>query len=102
MVSPLKMRPFWVSPLLPRGTSQPLFFTVTRPATRPARQLGKHHSAHLHFHIMDASLPLGADRNLPHVFDSFRYQGRIGDDLMPVLLDTPEQREIIRCLKRYS
>jgi hypothetical protein len=51
---------------------------------------------------MDASLPLGADRNLPHVFDSFRYQGRIGDDLMPVLLDTPEQREIIRCLKRYS
>jgi hypothetical protein len=51
---------------------------------------------------MDASLPLGADRNLPYVFDSFRYQGRIGDDLMPVLLDTPEQREIIRCLKRYS
>jgi murein DD-endopeptidase MepM/ murein hydrolase activator NlpD len=27
---------------------------------------------HLHFHVMDAPLPLGADHNLPYVFDSFR------------------------------
>jgi hypothetical protein len=26
---------------------------------------------HLHFHVMDAPLPLGADHNLPYVFDSF-------------------------------
>ena len=48
---------------------------------------------HLHFHIMDAPLALGADHNLPYVFDSFRYQGRIEDDLTPDLLDTPEPRE---------
>jgi murein DD-endopeptidase MepM/ murein hydrolase activator NlpD len=48
---------------------------------------------HLHFHVMDAPLPLGADHNLPYVFDSFRYQGRIEDDLTPDLLDTPEPRE---------
>ena len=48
---------------------------------------------HLHFHIMDAPLPLGAAHNLPYVFDSFRYQGRIEDDLMPDLLDTPEPSE---------
>jgi hypothetical protein len=48
---------------------------------------------HLHFHLMDAPLPLGAENNLPYVFDSFRYQGRIEDDLTPVLLDTPEPRE---------
>jgi murein DD-endopeptidase MepM/ murein hydrolase activator NlpD len=48
---------------------------------------------HLHLHIMDAPLPLGADHNLPYVFDSFRYQGRIEDDLTPDLLDTPEPRE---------
>ena len=38
-------------------------------------------------------LALGADHNLPYVFDSFRYQGRIEDDLTPDLLDTPEPRE---------
>jgi hypothetical protein len=48
---------------------------------------------HLHFHIMDAPLPLGAENNLPYVFDSFRYQGRIEDDLTPDLLDNPEPRE---------
>ena len=36
---------------------------------------------HLHFHVMDAPLPLGAEHNLPYVFDLFRYQGFIGDDL---------------------
>jgi hypothetical protein len=48
---------------------------------------------HLHFHLMDAPLPLGADHNLPYVFDSFAYQGRIEDDLTPVLLGNPEHRE---------
>jgi hypothetical protein len=48
---------------------------------------------HLHFHVMDAPLPLGADHNLPYVFDSFTYQGRFKDDGTPVLLDTPEPRE---------
>jgi murein DD-endopeptidase MepM/ murein hydrolase activator NlpD len=38
---------------------------------------------HLHFHVMDAPLPLGADHNLPYVFDTFRYQGFFGDDLTP-------------------
>jgi hypothetical protein len=48
---------------------------------------------HLHFHVMDAPLALGADSNLPYVFDSFRYQGRIEDDLTPVLLENPDPRE---------
>jgi murein DD-endopeptidase MepM/ murein hydrolase activator NlpD len=48
---------------------------------------------HLHFHVMDAPLALGADHNLPYVFDSFAYQGRIEDDLTPVLLENPEHRE---------
>jgi murein DD-endopeptidase MepM/ murein hydrolase activator NlpD len=48
---------------------------------------------HLHFHVMDAPLPLGAENNLPYVIDSFRYQGYIGDDLTPHLLKTPEPRE---------
>jgi hypothetical protein len=42
---------------------------------------------------MDAPLPLGADHNLPYVFDSFTYQGRFEDDGTPDLLDTPEPRE---------
>lgn len=48
---------------------------------------------HLHFHVMDAPLPLGAENNLPYVFDSFRYQGFIGDDLTPHLLKNPQPRE---------
>jgi murein DD-endopeptidase MepM/ murein hydrolase activator NlpD len=48
---------------------------------------------HLHFHVMDAPLPLGADHNLPYVFDSFVYQGHYEDGLTPILLDTPEPRE---------
>jgi murein DD-endopeptidase MepM/ murein hydrolase activator NlpD len=48
---------------------------------------------HLHFHVMDAPLPLAAENNLPYVFDSFRYQGFIGDDLTPHLLDNPQPRE---------
>jgi hypothetical protein len=51
---------------------------------------------HLHFHVMDGPLPLGADHNLPYVFDSFRYQGHmeIGEqDLTPVLLENPVLRE---------
>ena len=48
---------------------------------------------HLHFHVMDAPLPLGADHNLPYVIDSFRYQGYIGDDLTPHLLENPQHRE---------
>jgi hypothetical protein len=38
-------------------------------------------------------LPLGAEHNLPYVFDSFTYQGRFEDDGTPILLDTPEPRE---------
>jgi murein DD-endopeptidase MepM/ murein hydrolase activator NlpD len=48
---------------------------------------------HLHFHVMDAPLPLGADHNLPYVIDSFLYQGFIGDDLTPHLLENPQPRE---------
>lgn len=48
---------------------------------------------HLHFHVMDAPLPLGAEHNVPYVFDSFRYQGYIGDDLTPHLLENPQPRE---------
>jgi hypothetical protein len=48
---------------------------------------------HLHFHVMDAPLPLGAENNLPYVIDSFRYQGFIGDDLTPHLLENPQHRE---------
>ena len=47
---------------------------------------------HLHFHVMDAPLPLGAKHNLPYVIDSFRYQGFIGDDLTPQLLNKPQPR----------
>ena len=49
---------------------------------------------HLHFHVMDAPLLLGADHNLPYVFDSFVYKGHLEDpDGTPILLDTPEPRE---------
>ena len=49
---------------------------------------------HLHFHVMDAPLALGADHNLPYVFDSFAYRGRIEGALdTPVLLKNPEPRE---------
>ncbi len=53
---------------------------------------------HLHFHVMDAPLPLGADRNLPYVFDAFDYQGSVKEDATPDnitldLLTTPEPRE---------
>jgi hypothetical protein len=42
---------------------------------------------------MDAPSPLGADHNLPYVFDSYAYQGFIGDDLTPHLLENPRPRE---------
>jgi hypothetical protein len=48
---------------------------------------------HLHFHVMDAPLPLGADHNLPYVIDSFRYQGYFEDDGTPHLLENPQHRE---------
>jgi murein DD-endopeptidase MepM/ murein hydrolase activator NlpD len=48
---------------------------------------------HLHFHVMDAPLPLGSDHNLPYVIDSFGYQGFIADDLTPYLLENPQHRE---------
>jgi hypothetical protein len=48
---------------------------------------------HLHFHVMDAPLPLGAENNLPYVIDSFCYQGFIGNDLTPHLLENPQPRE---------
>ena len=48
---------------------------------------------HLHFHVMDAPLPLGADNNLPYVFDSYVLQGHYEDALTPVLLDKPEARQ---------
>jgi hypothetical protein len=49
---------------------------------------------HLHFHVMDAPLELGADRNLPYVFDAFDYQGFLdAADGTPSLLTTPEARE---------
>ena len=44
--------------------------------------------------MMDAPLALGADHNLPYVFDPFAYRGRIEGDLnTPVLLKNPEPRE---------
>lgn len=54
---------------------------------------GNSFSPHLHFHVMDAPLPLGADRNLPYVFDAFDYQGFFEEDGTPNLLNTPEPRE---------
>ena len=54
---------------------------------------GNSGAPHLHFHVMDAPTPLGADHNLPYVIDSFRYQGYIGDDLTPHLLKNPQPRE---------
>jgi murein DD-endopeptidase MepM/ murein hydrolase activator NlpD len=55
---------------------------------------GNTSAPHLHFHVMDAPVPLGADHNLPYVFDSFVYQGYLEDpDGTPILLDTPEPRE---------
>jgi hypothetical protein len=48
---------------------------------------------HLHFHMMDAPLPLGADHNLPYVIDSFRYQGFIDEAAIPHLLKNPQPRE---------
>jgi murein DD-endopeptidase MepM/ murein hydrolase activator NlpD len=48
---------------------------------------------HLHFHVMDAPTPLGADHNLPYVIDSFRYQGYFEDDGTPHLLKNPQPRE---------
>jgi hypothetical protein len=44
--------------------------------------------------MMDAPVALGTDHNLPYVFDSFAYRGRIEGDLnTPVLLKNPEPRE---------
>jgi murein DD-endopeptidase MepM/ murein hydrolase activator NlpD len=54
---------------------------------------GNTSAPHLHFHVMDAPLPLGADNNLPYVFDSFRFQGFFDDNLTPHLLDNPQHRE---------
>jgi murein DD-endopeptidase MepM/ murein hydrolase activator NlpD len=54
---------------------------------------GNTDAPHLHFHVMDAPLPLGADHNLPHFFDSLRYQGYFGDDGTPNLLKNPQPRE---------
>jgi hypothetical protein len=54
---------------------------------------GNTSAPHLHFHVMDAPLPLGADHNLPYVIDSFRYQGYIGDDLTAHLLKHAQRRE---------
>jgi murein DD-endopeptidase MepM/ murein hydrolase activator NlpD len=54
---------------------------------------GNSGAPHLHFHVMDAPSALGADHNLPYVFDSCRYQGFIGDDLTPHLLKNPQPRE---------
>ena len=53
---------------------------------------------HLHFHVMDAPTPFGADRNLPYVFDAFDYQGSVKEDATPDnvtldLLTTPEPRK---------
>ncbi len=48
---------------------------------------------HLHFHVMDAPLALGADRNLPYIFDAFDYQGFLEEDGTPDLLTSPEARE---------
>jgi hypothetical protein len=44
-------------------------------------------------HVMDAPLALGADRNLPYVFDAFDYQGFIKGDGTPDLLTSPEARQ---------
>ncbi len=54
---------------------------------------GNTDAPHLHFHIMDAPLPLGADHNLPYVFDSFRYQGYFEDDGTPHLSKNPKPRQ---------
>jgi hypothetical protein len=54
---------------------------------------GNSSAPHLHFHVMDEPLMLGAAHNLPYVFDSFTYRGRFEADGTPVLLDTPEHRE---------
>lgn len=54
---------------------------------------GNTDAPHLHFHVMDAPSPLGADHNLPYVFDSFRYQGYFEDDGTPVLSKNPQPRE---------
>ena len=43
--------------------------------------------------MMDAPLPLGADNNLPYVFDSYVLQGHYEDSVTPVLLDKPEARQ---------
>jgi murein DD-endopeptidase MepM/ murein hydrolase activator NlpD len=48
---------------------------------------------HLHFHVMDAPLPLGADHNLPYVIDSFRYQGFIDEDQLFHPSRPPQPRE---------
>jgi len=54
---------------------------------------GNSGAPHLHFHVMDAPTPLGADHNLPYVIDSFRYQGYFEDDGTPHLLKHPQPRE---------
>ena len=48
---------------------------------------------HLHFQVVDAPLAIGANNNLPYVFDSLTYQGYIDDELTPHLLDNPQPRE---------
>jgi Peptidase family M23 len=47
---------------------------------------------HLHFHVVDEPLALGADSNLPYVFDAFDYQGVVEEDGTRKLLKTPEPR----------
>lgn len=54
---------------------------------------GNSFAPHLHFHVMDTPLPLGADRNLPYVFDAFDYQGFLKEDGTPDLLTSPQARE---------
>ena len=54
---------------------------------------GNTSAPHLHFHVMDAPLPLGAEHNLPYVIDSFLYQGFFDDNLQAHLLETPDPRE---------
>lgn len=54
---------------------------------------GNSGAPHLHFHVMDAPTPLGAEHNLPYVIDSFRYQGYFEDDGTPHLLKHPQRRE---------
>ncbi len=59
---------------------------------RPGQLLGRLGNSgnttapHLHFHVMDAPLALGADHNQPYVIDTFAYRVHDEDVLPPVLL----------------